>query len=343
MYPRFSFLATGLVSFAVAGMDVGSGCNDETISAHEQSQRLERKRGAAFGCELLHSPSCIDLTDEDEPAAKRRAATTLRDWLSQAQQVKTGAAVAKRRGTGATAVAADVVPGSSAPSGLKELLGPALLPSGDTSGPHAVYVPLTADGTSWLWVVKRLLPSRADRFQALWQSHPPEFGKARIFAREVSFHRYQQAFGVDYAFSGQVAEAKPLTNASAPQVFFVKEALRSWLDEAGQSLRQLRYEACLVNWYDGGGHSIGAHSDDERELVKGAPIFALSWGATRTFRVTPRTPSAGRRAELELRDGDLVVMGGRCQQTHKHEVPKSAKCKGQRISLTFRCFNSQQR
>ena len=37
----------------------------------------------------------------------------------------------------------------------------------------------------------------------------------------------------------------------------------------------------LVNWYDGGKHSMGFHSDDERGLVAAAPIFAISWGCTR--------------------------------------------------------------
>ena len=36
-----------------------------------------------------------------------------------------------------------------------------------------------------------------------------------------------------------------------------------------------------MNWYDGGQHSIGAHSDDERGLVPNAPIFAVSWGSHR--------------------------------------------------------------
>ena len=36
-----------------------------------------------------------------------------------------------------------------------------------------------------------------------------------------------------------------------------------------------------MNWYDGGRHSIGYHSDDEKGLVPGAPIFAVSWGAQR--------------------------------------------------------------
>ncbi|CAK0846053.1 unnamed protein product, partial [Prorocentrum cordatum] len=153
-------------------------------------------------------------------------------------------------------------------------------------------------------------------FEALWRRHPPALGTARLFGREVTMHRYQQAFGADYAFSGQLAQAAPLTEDAAPEVFFVKEELRRMLSASGSPLREWRYEACLVNWYDGGG-SIGAHADDEHGLVPGSPIFAVSWGETRTFRVTPRLRGAGAKVDLELGDGDVVVMGGACQRTHK--------------------------
>ena len=48
--------------------------------------------------------------------------------------------------------------------------------------------------------------------------------------------------------------------------------------------------------------------------------------------------------ELYLGDGDLLVMGGACQQTHVHGVPKRRKKDegepGRRISWTFRQFRA---
>ena len=41
---------------------------------------------------------------------------------------------------------------------------------------------------------------------------------------------------------------------------------------------------------------------------------------------------------LELADGDLLIMGGGCRQTHKHELPRTAKLSSKRISATFRSF-----
>jgi alkylated DNA repair dioxygenase AlkB len=34
--------------------------------------------------------------------------------------------------------------------------------------------------------------------------------------------------------------------------------------------------------------------------------------------------------------GDLLVMGGSCQRTWQHAIPKTARCAGPRISIQFR-------
>lgn len=304
---------------------------------------------------LAPAPVVIDLLETEEsrfdtpslradaPAAKRRRTSGPR----QVGDSESGRQAAEKEAPDCAEVAPErafaallssssaFVPAEAAPHFVRELLGPALSAS-------ARFAALTADGRSWLWLARGLLPPGPERFEALWQRHPPELGKGQLFGKPVTFHRYQQAFGADYAFAGQLAKAAPLTDASAAEVFFVKERLRAWLDESGPGLRAHKYSACLVNWYDGGAQSIGAHSDHERGLVPGAPIFALSWGASRRFVLTPRKADDGRKLEVEVRDGDLIVMGGHCQRTHKHAVPPAAKCKGRRISLTFRCFHSQQ-
>lgn len=90
--------------------------------------------------------------------------------------------------------------------------------------------------------------------------------------------------------------------------------------------------------------SIAAHSDSESQLRPGAPIFSFSWGATRRFVLKGRVvdgllPTGRRRVEVALRDGDLVIMGGTCQITHKHEIPapkKSEFASGDRVNATIR-------
>lgn len=230
---------------------------------------------------------------------------------------------------------------AEAPAVIHDLLGPCLLPVA-SSEPDVFYAPLLRGGRSWALLSRRFLCPGQDTFDALWHRHPAELGGGHLFGKPVTFHRYQQAFGGDYAFSGQLAKAAPLTEAEAPEIFMVKHRLNECLQQSTSWLRGCRYDSCLVNWYDGGKHWIGAHSDDERELVPDAPIFALSWGESRDFKVTakknPQQAESTQRLQVELRDGDLVIMGGSCQRTHKHEVPARSKSIGRRISLTFRCF-----
>lgn len=39
-------------------------------------------------------------------------------------------------------------------------------------------------------------------------------------------------------------------------------------------------------------------------------------------RLKTKKSIEGTNMDIELRDGDLVIMGGTTQKTHKHEIPK---------------------
>ena len=101
-----------------------------------------------------------------------------------------------------------------------------------------------------------------------------------------------------------------------------------------------------MSWYENGNHYIGPHADDERDMMVCSPIVALSLGATRRFVFTKKASKiafeddeAVPRLELQVGDGDLMIMGGTTQRTHKHAVPKMARCREARISVTLRCFH----
>ncbi|CAJ1335870.1 unnamed protein product [Effrenium voratum] len=209
-------------------------------------------------------------------------------------------------------------PGFSAelPAKVKDVMG----------ANEAFCASLDASADSWVLLLRKWLPS-GELFERLWNRHPPDLGKGKLFGKEVTFHRYQQSFGADYAFSGQTAHAHPLTQQDAPEVWHVLQQLQKLLALA-PPLKDRNYGACLVNWYDGGKHSMGFHSDDERGLVAAAPIFAISWGCTRTFRLAPKKAGDGHKVDVEVHDGDLIVMGGACQRSHKHAIPASAKTHG---------------
>ncbi|CAJ1402410.1 unnamed protein product [Effrenium voratum] len=246
--------------------------------------------------------------------------------------------VAPKDGPLARALRGAPLPGPGPPPGFSAEL-PAKVK--DVMGANEAFcASLDASADSWVLLLRKWLPS-GELFERLWNRHPPDLGKGKLFGKEVTFHRYQQSFGADYAFSGQTAHAHPLTRQDAPEVWHVLQQLQKLLALA-PPLKDRNYGACLVNWYDGGKHSMGFHSDDERGLVAAAPIFAISWGCTRTFRLAPKKAGDGHKVDVEVHDGDLIVMGGACQRSHKHAIPASAKTHGRRISLTFRCFQSQQ-
>ncbi len=165
--------------------------------------------------------------------------------------------------------------------------------------------------------------------------------------RETAFPRRTRAFGKDYKYTGQTQVALGFEHAHA--------VIRAVAKDVGSSLDALAgLNSALVNWYDAtDGDYIGAHSDDERALAAQAPIVSLSWTSTnhhRRFRLTARKgcedallPSWGAApGVLPLRNGCLVVMGGDCQRTHKHELMKPTKALGEsvgrRINLTLRAF-----
>jgi alkylated DNA repair dioxygenase AlkB len=64
-----------------------------------------------------------------------------------------------------------------------------------------------------------------------------------------------------------------------------------------------------------------------------ALVATVSIGEPRRFLVRPT--GGGRSLALAIGWGDLVVMGGSCQRTHQHAIPKVAHA-GPRIAIMFR-------
>lgn len=92
--------------------------------------------------------------------------------------------------------------------------------------------------------------------------------------------------------------------------------------------------------YRDGADSVAWHGDTiGRSSTEDTMVAVLSLGATRVFALRPRTAAAdGRRTSVRLPQGhgDLLVMGGACQRTWEHAVPKTARPTGPRISIQFR-------
>lgn len=87
--------------------------------------------------------------------------------------------------------------------------------------------------------------------------------------------------------------------------------------------------------YRDGSDSVAWHGDRiARESPRDTMVAIVSLGASRPFGLRPKSGGPGLR--LQLGHGDLLVMGGSCQRTWLHGVPKVASCLGARISVQFR-------
>ena len=87
--------------------------------------------------------------------------------------------------------------------------------------------------------------------------------------------------------------------------------------------------------YRDGSDSVAWHGDRvARESPRDTMVAIVSLGATRPFGLRPKSGGPGLR--FSVGHGDLLVMGGSCQRTWLHSIPKVAGCLGARISIQFR-------
>lgn len=109
----------------------------------------------------------------------------------------------------------------------------------------------------------------------------------------------------------------------------IVETMRELLsDRYGIEFRQIG-----ANWYRDGRDSVAWHGDRIARTKPEATIAIVSLGGPRRFLLRPK--GGGRSVKYDLSSGDLLAMGGSCQRTWQHSVPKVARA-APRISLTFR-------
>jgi alkylated DNA repair dioxygenase AlkB len=88
--------------------------------------------------------------------------------------------------------------------------------------------------------------------------------------------------------------------------------------------------------YRDGRDSVAWHGDRiGRGSTEDTMVAIVVLGAPRPFLLRPRERGTSR-IRLDLGHGDLVVMGGSCQRTWEHAVPKTSRAVGPRISVQFR-------
>jgi alkylated DNA repair dioxygenase AlkB len=123
-------------------------------------------------------------------------------------------------------------------------------------------------------------------------------------------------------------EGQPLPD---PALAAARNALSAhYVAELGEPLRTAGL--CL---YRDGRDSVAWHGDTiGRGSTEDTVVAILSLGSPRPLLLRPR--GGGQALRHELGHGDLLVMGGSCQRTWEHAIPKSARHTGPRISVQFR-------
>lgn len=88
-----------------------------------------------------------------------------------------------------------------------------------------------------------------------------------------------------------------------------------------------------ANLYRDGSDSVAWHGDRVARELPEATVALVSLGAPRPFKLRPK--GGGRSISYRPDRGDLLVMGGSCQRTWDHSVPKVSNA-GPRMSVQFR-------
>ncbi|MFG1894722.1 alpha-ketoglutarate-dependent dioxygenase AlkB [Micromonospora zamorensis] len=90
--------------------------------------------------------------------------------------------------------------------------------------------------------------------------------------------------------------------------------------------------------YRSGRDSVAWHGDTIGRSAHSDTIVAIvSFGAPRPLLLRPR--GGGDSLRFPVGHGDLIVMGGSCQRTWEHAIPKTARPVGPRVSVQFRPVN----
>ena len=117
-----------------------------------------------------------------------------------------------------------------------------------------------------------------------------------------------------------------------PVLTAAREALNA---HYGQELGEPFRTAGLCLYRDGR-DSVAWHGDTiGRGRTEDTMVAILSLGTPRPLLVRPRG-GGGPSQRYEIGHGDLLVMGGSCQRTWEHAVPKTSQPAGPRISVQFR-------
>ena len=192
--------------------------------------------------------------------------------------------------------------------------------TGDASPRCDGLVRTTLSDGAWIDVARGWLPAADDVFDTLRSVVPWRAERRQMYERMVDVPRLVHTY---------------LAGDERPHQMLVAawESLSEhYLPELGE-----RFRTAGCCFYRDGNDSVAWHGD---KIGKGRSadtmVAIVSLGDPR--RLALRPVGGGASISVEMGHGDLVVMGGSCQRTWEHAVPKVAHA-GPRMSVQFRPLN----
>ena len=189
-------------------------------------------------------------------------------------------------------------------------------PSLGPLGPSVRRTPLARG--AWVDLRPGWLTGSGAVFGRLAETVPWRAEKRHMYDKVVAVPRLLCFYGEDAALPDPVLTA-------------AREALNAHYGaELGEPFRTAGL--CL---YRDGRDSVAWHGDTiGRGQTEDTMVAIVSLGTPRALLLRPRRGGASRR--FEVGHGDLLVMGGSCQRTWEHAIPKTSQHVGPRISVQFR-------
>ncbi|WP_336214300.1 alpha-ketoglutarate-dependent dioxygenase AlkB [Nonomuraea sp. LPB2021202275-12-8] len=176
----------------------------------------------------------------------------------------------------------------------------------------------TLDRGAWLDVRPGWLSGADVLFERLAEVVPWRAERRRMYDRVVDVPRLLKFYDEGESLPDPVLD----------------DALRAldghYAEELGEPFRTAGL--CL---YRDGRDSVAWHGDTMgRGSAEDTMVAIISVGCPRPLLLRPR--GGGPSIRHDLGHGDLIVMGGSCQRTWEHAIPKTARPAGPRISIQFR-------
>ena len=189
-------------------------------------------------------------------------------------------------------------------------------------GPLAGRVQRTVLGCgAWVDVLPGWFAGADEVFAGLVEDVPWRAERRQMYDAVVDVPRLVHTYGI-----GEQLPHPSLTEA--------RDALSAhYADELGEP-----FVTAGCCYYRDGQDSVAWHGDNLGRGRSGDTMVAIvSFGSPRKLCLRP----IGGPTEVThaLGHGDLIVMGGSCQRTWEHAVPKTARPVGPRISVQFRPRN----